>query len=498
MSVPEPLLAPVGFVDERTREILERRRSSSLPRRRGWLVRRMLLVADVCGLCIAFVVAQSVVTPASHREALVDTMLFLVSLPAWVVAAKVNRLYDGDEERADHSTVDELVAVFNLITLGTWLSFVLVEVADLPDLPVQKLVLFWGVSIVAVVMARALARTYCRRQVEYLQNTIIVGAGDIGQLVARKMLHHKEYGINVVGFVDASPRRPTHDVEHIPLLGGLDDLPGLVDLLDVERVVFAFSNDPHIDTLRLIRALKEYNVQVDIVPRLFEVIGPNVGVHTVEGMAMIGLPPLNLSRSSKFLKRVVDVVFASIGLIVLSPLLLAIAVAVRRSSPGPVFFKQVRMGERDHPFEMFKFRTMVSDAERLKADLLFFNKHRRDDPRMFKMPDDPRITRVGKLLRRYSLDELPQLFNVLRGDMSMVGPRPLVLDEDQYVREWARERLSLRPGVTGPWQVLGASEIPFEEMVKIDYLYVTGWSLVNDLKLIFRTLPAILRTRSAY
>src|SRR5205085_1536845 len=188
----------------------------------------------------------------------------------------------------------------------------------------------------------------------------------------------------------------------------------------------------------------------------------------------------------------------SVGLIVLAPLLLAIAVAVRRSSPGSVFFKQVRMGERDRPFEMFKFRTMVADAEERKADLLFFNKHRRDDPRMFKMADDPRVTGVGKLLRRYSLDELPQLFNVLRGDMSMVGPRPLVLDEDRFVQAWARERLSLKPGVTGPWQVLGASDIPFEEMVKIDYLYVTGWSLLNDLKLVFRTVPAIFRSRSAY
>jgi len=163
-----------------------------------------------------------------------------------------------------------------------------------------------------------------------------------------------------------------------------------------------------------------------------------------------------------------------------------------------VFFKQVRMGKRDRPFEMFKFRTMVVDAEERKANLLYFNKHRADDPRMFKMADDPRVTRVGRVLRRYSLDELPQLLNVLRGEMSMVGPRPLVLDEDQFVSAWGRERLSLKPGVTGPWQVLGASEIPFEDMVKLDYLYVTGWSLLNDLKLVFRTIPAVFRTRSAY
>jgi exopolysaccharide biosynthesis polyprenyl glycosylphosphotransferase len=345
---------------------------------------------------------------------------------------------------------------------------------------------------------RALARGYCRRQIEYLQNTIIVGAGDVGHLVARKLLQHKEYGINLVGFVDASPRKPKSGIEHIPLLGDLDDLPALVELFDVERVVFAFSNDSHVDTLRLIREIKDQNVQIDIVPRLFEVIGPNVGLHTVEGMALIGLPALDLSSSSKLLKRAVDLAFASVGLIVLSPLMLAIAFAVWRSSPGPVLFRQVRMGKRDRPFKMFKFRTMVVEAEELKSNLVPFNKHRSDDPRMFKMADDPRITRLGRVLRRYSLDELPQLLNVLRGDMSMVGPRPLVLDEDRWVSAWARERLSLKPGVTGPWQVLGASEIPFEEMVKIDYLYVTGWSIVNDLKLVFRTIPAIFRSRSAY
>jgi len=498
MTLHEPIVGHLPLVDDRAREIRQRRRAVGAPRRRGWLVRRMLLLADMLGLALAFVVAQSLVAPATQREMVLDTALFLVSLPVWVFMAKVNRLYDGDEERADHSTVDELVAVFNLITLGTWLLFVTVQVTDVGSVPVTKLVLFWAASIFSVVIMRALARGYCRRQVEYLQNAIIVGAGDVGQLVAKKMIQHREYGINVVGFVDAAPREPKVGIEHIPLLGQLDDLTRLVELLDVERVVIAFSNDSHIDMLRLIRELKEYNVQVDIVPRLFEVIGPNVGVHTVEGMAMMGLPPLDLSRSSKLLKRIVDIVFALCGLIVLAPLMLAIAIAVRRSSPGPVLFRQLRMGERDRPFHMLKFRTMVAEAEDLKGDLLSFNKHRGEDPRMFKMAGDPRITRVGRVLRRFSLDELPQLVNVLRGEMSMVGPRPLVLDEDRFVREWARERLSLRPGVTGPWQVLGASEIPFEEMVKIDYLYVTGWSLMNDLKLVFRTIPAIFRTRSAY
>ena len=156
------------------------------------------------------------------------------------------------------------------------------------------------------------------------------------------------------------------------------------------------------------------------------------------------------------------------------------------------------MGEDERTFRIFKFRTMVVDAETRKADVAHLNMHREDDPRMFKVPEDPRVTRVGGFLRRSRIDELPQLINVLRGEMSLVGPRPLILDEDRYVERWARRRLSLRPGITGLWQVLGASDIPFEEMTKLDYLYVTNWSLGEDVRLILRTIPSLARGRAAY
>jgi lipopolysaccharide/colanic/teichoic acid biosynthesis glycosyltransferase len=164
-----------------------------------------------------------------------------------------------------------------------------------------------------------------------------------------------------------------------------------------------------------------------------------------------------------------------------------------------VFFRQLRMGCNGRTFRIWKFRTMTADADERKQEVAHLNQHLQNggDPRMFKIPDDPRVTRVGRWLRRYSVDELPQLFNVLRGQMSLVGPRPLILDEDQHVREWARQRLNLKPGITGPWQVLGRSGIPFDEMVKLDYLYVTGWSPFNDLKLILRTVPVVTQRRNA-
>jgi exopolysaccharide biosynthesis polyprenyl glycosylphosphotransferase len=329
---------------------------------------------------------------------------------------------------------------------------------------------------------------------------VIVGAGDVGQLVARKLLHHREYGINLVGFIDVEPKERRGDLEHLTLLGAPERLPAIVRAFDVERVVIAFSNESHEDLLALIRSMKDLDVQVDIVPRLFEIVGPGVGIHTVEGLPLIGLPPLRLSRSSRLLKRAVDIVLSAIGLLALAPILGLIALRIKTSSPGPVFFRQTRVGIGDKTFQIYKFRTMGADADQRKHEVAHLNMHAQagGDGRMFKVPDDPRTTQFGRFLRRYSLDELPQLLNVLKGEMSLVGPRPLIRDEDVQVAEWARKRLFLKPGMTGLWQVLGRSDIGFEEMTKLDYLYVINWSLGGDLRLILKTIPAIFRSRRAY
>src|SRR6266566_4837534 len=424
----------VGAADDRTLEILERRRKTATVRRRGWLVRRMLVAADVIGLSLSFAGAE---------------LLFRVG------SAK------------DHvpTTIEVLLLAIILITL-----------------------------------CRVAARTYCRSRLTYLQNTVIVGAGDVGQLIGRKLLQHPEYGINLVGFVDSEPKERRDDLEHLTVLGAPERLPAIVRVFDVERVIFAFSKEPHDEALDLVRSLKDLDVQVDIVPRFFEVVGPNVGIHTVEGIPLLGLPPLRLSRSARILKRGLDLVGAAAGLLLLAPLFAVIACRIKHETRGPVFFRQIRMGRGDKTFRIYKFRTMVDDADRRKSEVAHLNMHAANggDPRMFKVPEDPRITPFGAFLRRYSLDELPQLINVVKGEMSLVGPRPLILDEDRYIIDWARKRLDLTPGITGLWQVLGRSEIPFEEMTKLDYLYVTNWSLWGDVRLIFGTIPALARTRRAY
>jgi exopolysaccharide biosynthesis polyprenyl glycosylphosphotransferase len=493
---------PVGaLVDERTIRLVDGRRSSSGIRRRGWLMRRMLLVADLVGLMAAFGIAQiwEQATGNDHVSATAEYVVLLLSLPVWVVVAKLYGLYDRDEERTDHSTVDDLMGVLHLVTVGSWIVFIGSSLTSQLEPSFGRIALFWLSAILTISIGRSLARAYCRRQLAYLQNTIIVGAGDVGQLIGRKLLHHPEYGANLVGFVDDNPKERHDDLASVALLGGRSELINIVELLDVERVIFAFTEDADGYTLSLLRSLKDSDVQIDIVPRMFELVGANAGFHSVEGIPLLGLPPLRLSRSSRLLKRTLDLIGAGFGLLVLGPFLLLIAALIRFDSPGPALFRQERIGSRGR-FSIYKFRTMVVDADARKDEVAHLNMHAANggDSRMFKVPEDPRVTRVGRVLRRYSLDEFPQLFNVMTGEMSLVGARPLIAQEDQFVEDWARRRLDLKPGMTGLWQVLGASDIPFEEMTKLDYLYVTSWSLWRDIQLVLKTIPSLLRERNAH
>jgi exopolysaccharide biosynthesis polyprenyl glycosylphosphotransferase len=470
-----------------------------ITRPRGWLMRRLLLGADVVGLMTAFIFALAIVPTAAGPDrvsAFWEVALFALSLPLWILLARIHGLYDRDEERSDHSTVDDIFGVFQVVTIGTWSFFAITQLTGLPHATVPRLVLFWMTALVVVPLFRAVARVFGRRQDAYVQSVIIVGSGRVAQLLESKISYHREYRLRVVGFVDSDGRRNGND--GLELIGSTEDLPRLVREHSVDRVMIAFPAESHEQTLEAIRAVQDSPVQIDIVPRMFEALGTNARLHTIEGIPLVGLPSSQLSASSRFLKRSLDLIGAVAGLLLLAPVLAITAACIKLDSRGPVFFRQVRMGAGDRAFRVFKFRTMVNDAEARKKDVAHLNMHNNDDPRMFKVPNDPRVTRVGSFLRRTRMDELPQLINVIRGEMSLVGPRPLILDEDQFVERWARRRLDLKPGMTGLWQVLGASDIPFDEMTKLDYLYVTNWSLREDLRLIMLTLPALARARAAY
>jgi exopolysaccharide biosynthesis polyprenyl glycosylphosphotransferase len=273
---------------------------------------------------------------------------------------------------------------------------------------------------------------------------------------------------------------------------GLDDLPEVVRQLDVHRVII-IPGEADGDTLvDGVSRAKASGVKVSILPRMFEVVGSSVEFDDIDGVTVLGVRRFGLGRSSERVKRMMDLLGAGLGLIVLSPLFAAVAVAIKLDTRGPVFYRQWRVGRDGRPFRMVKFRSMVVNADELKDGLAALNIA---GGGLFKVVDDPRMTRVGRFIRKLSLDELPQLFNVMHGEMSLVGPRPLIPDEDDRVDGRFRRRLRLVPGMTGPWQILGPTRVPLTEMVGIDYLYGANWSLWLDIKILLRTIGHVLRRK---
>jgi exopolysaccharide biosynthesis polyprenyl glycosylphosphotransferase len=257
---------------------------------------------------------------------------------------------------------------------------------------------------------------------------------------------------------------------------------------DVHRVIVAPLESDAADTLELIRLVKATGLRVSVLPRMLEVVGSSIEFDHLEGVTMLGVRSFGLTRSSRVIKRAFDLVGSSLLIVLLSPLLAVVAVAIKLDTRGPVLFRQTRVGRDGRPFRIYKFRSMVDDAEARKHEL----RHLNETDGLFKIAEDPRVTRVGRLLRSSSLDELPQLFNVWHGEMSLVGPRPLVVDEDALVNGLDRLRLHLTPGMTGDWQILGNTRVPLQEMVGIDYLYVANWTLWSDVKILLRTIPYVL------
>jgi exopolysaccharide biosynthesis polyprenyl glycosylphosphotransferase len=481
-------------LDDRTFELLERRRRAKRPKSRGWLVRRLLLAGDLLGLSLAFLLA-AVVSEAEASSVWVHLAIFVGSLPAWAVGAKLFGLYDEDEARADHSTLDDLGRVFLLVTLS---AFGFAVVTGYTTHNTKEVLLFWVLGIVFVAAGRAAARVASRRTLAYVQNAVIVGAGDIGQLVGRKLLQHPEYAINLVGFVDSEPKRRHSNLGHLTVLGALEELPEIVRLLGVERVIIAFSRDDPQETLLVIRSLRKFNVQIDVVPRLFEIVGPNAEVHALEAMPMLAVPPVRLSRSSRLLKRTTDVVVAALLLAVTAPLFAVFAWRIKRESAGPIFFRQRRLGMDQREFTVLKFRTMRIGAddgphrEYIKATME--GNGERDSNGLYKLERTDDVTNSGRWLRKTSLDELPQLINVLRGDMSLVGPRPCLPYELEHFAAHHFERFLVPAGVTGLWQVSARAHSNFGEALEMDVLYARSWSLGLDLRILLRTPLQLLRS----
>jgi exopolysaccharide biosynthesis polyprenyl glycosylphosphotransferase len=473
-------------------------------RRRGQIVRRALAVADVTGLSIAFFASFALWrggTPVGSMRFGAEAALFVLTLPVWLVFARMLDLYARDDARADHSTADEALGVVNLVTLGTWIVYVIAWASGLSHPQLARLVTFWVLAVILVLGERAIARAYAMKSDAYVQVSVIVGAGHVGQLLARKIQQHPEYGMRLVGFVDEDPRARRTEVEHLPVLGRVQDLDEIVSAHGVERVIVAFSSNADARTMELVRSLREKHVIVDVVPRLYELVGPRADVHLVEGLPLLTVPPARLPKLSLIAKRIIDLVCASALLLVTAPIFVVAAICIRRESSGTIFYRQTRLGMNRRPFTALKFRTMREGADS-GAHREYIKSTMSADASMnsngtYKLSREGDVTRVGGFLRKTSLDELPQLINIMRGEMSLVGPRPCIEYETEFFRPHHFDRFLVPQGLTGLWQVTARANSTFGEALEMDVAYVRGWSLGLDLRLLFRTPTALLRQRRA-
>jgi len=464
----------------------------SRTRRRGWIVRRALLLADTIGIGAAILV----VALAGEY-----TPWLLLSWPLYVLLGTLNGIYGSDEKRAHHGIVDDAAGIFQCLTASSFLVLVMSLLIDRP-VDTVSLVSFWSLTLAFVIPARVAAYAVIRRTPTYVQRTIIVGAGDVGQLIARKIMQHPEYGINLLGFVDANPKDARADLPDMEILGRAEDVRSIVKSHDVERVMVAFSGESNEDTLSLVRSLRSSNVQIDIVPRLFEAVGPSADIHAIEGLPLLGLPSVRITRTSRWFKRSIDILGSSILLVLTAPLFAYIALRVRGTSTGPVMFQQERLGLNMKPFMMLKFRTMYADTDHgVHRDYIQKAMDTSIAPNangLYKLDRNDSITPVGRWLRGTSLDELPQLVNVLRGDMSLVGPRPCIDYETEFFQPHHFERFLVPQGITGLWQVEGRALMTPREALDLDVAYVRGWSLRLDFSLLLRTFSQVVfRTGAA-
>ncbi len=451
---------------------------------RDAIFRRMLLLADGLAVLCAFALTMAV----SSRP-LQLTWVSVLALVMYLVGAKLLGLYDRDETLLRKTTLDEAPKLFQLATmcvLVAWLTGALIVTGSI-DRP--EALFLWIVLASLLVWLRTCARAIALR-IAPPERCLLIGDDAAARTIRSKLGEHGGVRAHLVAHLDLDKIAPwSTDARSAPKLLEVRDL---ARTLDVHRAIVAPRSADAGEVLDLVRTLKAAGVRVSVLPRLLEVIGSSVEFDDLHGITVMGVRRFELTRSSAAVKRTFDVVCALIGLLAVAPLMLAAAVAIKLDSRGPVFFRQLRVGRHGERFHIFKFRTMVANAEELKDSLRARNEAQGG---LFKIVDDPRVTRVGSFLRKTAMDEMPQLLNILKGQMSLVGPRPLVVEEDVRVQGWHRRRLELTPGMTGPWQILGPARVPLTEMVAIDYLYVANWSLWTDLKILLRTIPYVMERR---
>jgi exopolysaccharide biosynthesis polyprenyl glycosylphosphotransferase len=416
--------------------------------------------------------------PAGHRL----TPATILTLPALVLFAYVGGLYERDQHLLRKSTLEEAPRLFQVAGLYSLLTWMLAGPLGLELGSVQAGAM-WALLCGFMLMGRAVGRAAVRR-IRAPERCLVVGDARSAVALQRKLALSFSVKATVVGHVpfDEPPADSRSGVVLPPVLGSVNRLAETIIAHHIERVIVV--PDKSDDGLDAIRLGKTLGVPISVLPRMLEVIGSSFEFDDVDGLGLLGLRSCDLTRSIRIRKRSLDVTLVGLGLLLLAPAFAVIAVAIKLTSPGPVLYRQRRIGRDGRPFMMLKFRSMVHGADAQKAHLLDLN----ETQGLFKIAKDPRTTPLGRFLRRSSLDELPQLWNVMRGEMSLVGPRPLVPEDDANIEGWERARLDLTPGITGPWQILGSTRTPLEEMVRLDYRYRACWSMWLEVKIMLRTL----------
>jgi exopolysaccharide biosynthesis polyprenyl glycosylphosphotransferase len=497
MAILEPELRsiledrPSMVVDQLDRRnALGRRVGTATQVRRHALIR--LLVADTAGLALAAFLGPFVVWAVSSEGAGHLSSIFLFNLamiPLFLGSFSIYGLYRGVTRRITKSVFADLRNVLHSLMISGFLYAIVAYVAtkDLgfQGLSVAKITAMCVAAFIAVPLTRAVSFSLLGRASVGSLPIIVVGTGKLAQTVASHLRAHSS--VNFIGFVDDDP------LGHSDVVGELDDLPELCRRYSVARVVVCFSKTHPERMTEMLKSLAG-EVGVSIVPRYYELITPRSHVDDLSGLPMLDIAPASLSAGARFLKRSSDIVVSSLILLAVSPLFLVIAVMIKMTSAGPIFFRQERTGQNEETFSMLKFRTMYEDAESMRHEIAHLNEV--DGP-LFKVQNDPRVTRPGRFLRRTSLDELPQLINVWKGDMSLVGPRPFVVSEALMIEGWARKRFEARPGMTGLWQVSGRNELSHLELCRLDYLYVASWSFWWDMHILWQTPATMFRGRGA-
>ena len=421
-------------------------------------------------------------------------VIILVTL-LWLALFKLLGLYD---KRDITSPADEASSIIGATVVGTLLLLAMLFLYRgfwfSRGVLMYALIICCVLMIVSRYLLNAILREFYRRGVG-VRRTLIIGAGDIGQALAAKMTAEKEIGYRPVAFLDDDPDKLHKAVGGVPVIGSTVNIKNHIRELNINEVIVSTGRLHPQKVLDIIMECEAEGVEFKLVPGILELIASRISTDEIGGVPLLTIKEIRLQGFNAFLKRAFDVIVSMTALIVLSPILLLIVASIKLTSRGPVLFRQTRVGKDGKTFELYKFRSMVVDAEKQFESVVA---QMGGDIIRFKSKEDPRITRVGKILRKFSLDEVPQLINVFLGHMSLVGPRPPVPLEVERYTPWHKKRLRIRPGLTGLWQVSGRSELPFEDMVRLDIYYIENWSMWMDFRILLRTIPTVLFGSGAY